>query len=648
MTQIKKIILITTLLANTFFLINLRSEETPIIVISAGKTNQSINTVGSSIDVINSDTINNSSYYSLADVINNNSTSTNFFQAGGHGGNIGIQLRGLEKRYSTVYIDGVKMLDPSSSDGSFYLENIMKNGIDRVEVLKGTQSSLYGSNAIGGTINIFTKKGEEGKHSNFEIGTASKNTKNITYSLSGADKKFNYYLGLNKFLTDGISSMNDNEEKDMYQNDNVVGKLGYKINDNFTLENSFRLANSFSEYDEIVKSRTDNNNSTNNLEISNSLKLIHQKNNFKNTLSYNKLTIERYTTGYDLSKVNYFGYRDAFNYLGEYNFNLDNKIVYGVDTEFDAARYRVDFGESDKEHDEGIISQYFDYQFRPFENLYSTFGLRSDDHTTVGRKTSGRTTLAYRLDGNSKVRSSFGAGVRFPALYDYAYGNPTIVGNGGTLEELQSERGLSFDLGYDTFLNNLDLELNITYFKTEQKNPILSNGRTGWVQRNATGRNTSEGVEIGGKWKPSNKKFGLNFGYTFTDSYDANSCDPDELAAFADNECRLKGSKVATAKVRVPRHAVQSKFNYLVNKNLTSSLNGKYISETRDVGNENDNWNDQILSDYFVFDLVNSYQIFNGYLVHLNINNIFNEKYQQIHEYSAMGRTFNLKIKSVY
>jgi len=647
-TQIKKIILITTLLANTFFLINLRSEETPIIVISAGKTNQSINTVGSSIDVINSDTINNSSYYSLADVINNNSTSTNFFQAGGHGGNIGIQLRGLEKRYSTVYIDGVKMLDPSSSDGSFYLENIMKNGIDRVEVLKGTQSSLYGSNAIGGTINIFTKKGEEGKHSNFEIGTASKNTKNITYSLSGADKKFNYYLGLNKFLTDGISSMNDNEEKDMYQNDNVVGKLGYKINDNFTLENSFRLANSFSEYDEIVKSRTDNNNSTNNLEISNSLKLIHQKNNFKNTLSYNKLTIERYTTGYDLSKVNYFGYRDAFNYLGEYNFNLDNKIVYGIDTEFDAARYRVDFGESDKEHDEGIISQYFDYQFRPFENLYSTFGLRSDDHTTVGRKTSGRTTLAYRLDGNSKVRSSFGAGVRFPALYDYAYGNPTIVGNGGTLEELQSERGLSFDLGYDTFLNNLDLELNITYFKTEQKNPILSNGRTGWVQRNATGRNTSEGVEIGGKWKPSNKKFGLNFGYTFTDSYDANSCDPDELAAFADNECRLKGSKVATAKVRVPRHAVQSKFNYLVNKNLTSSLNGKYISETRDVGNENDNWNDQILSDYFVFDLVNSYQIFNGYLVHLNINNIFNEKYQQIHEYSAMGRTFNLKIKSVY
>jgi len=649
MIQIKILILTIVLSIKIFFITsNLRAEETPVIIISAGKTTQSINTVGSSVELITSDLINNSSYYSLADIINDNSTSTNLFQTGGLGGNIGIQLRGLEKRYSTVYIDGVKMLDPSSSDGSFYFENILKNGIDRVEVLKGTQSSLYGSNAIGGTINIFTKKGKEGKHSNFEIETASKDTKNISYSIDGKDKKFNYYLGINKLFTEGISTMNDNKEKDEYRNDNVIGNLGYKINDNFTLENSFRLADSFYEYDEVVKSRTDDNNSTDNLEISNSLKLIYQKDNLKNTLSYNKLVIERYTTGYDLSKINYFGYRDAINYLGEYNFNFDNKIVYGVDTELDAARYRVDFGESDKEHDESIISQYFDYQFRPFENLYSTFGLRSDDHTTVGRKTSGRATLAYQLDGHSKIRSSFGAGVRFPALYDYVYGSSTIVTNGGTLEELQSERGLSFDLGYDTFLSNLDLGLNITYFKTEQKNPILSNARTGWVQRNGTGRNTSEGIEVSGKWKPVDKKFGLDFGYTFTDTYDANTCEPEELASFTDNECRLKGSKVAAAKVRVPRHVVQSKFNYLVNSNLTSFLSGKYISETRDVGNENDNWTDQILSDYFVFDLANSYQFINGHRIYLNINNIFNEKYQQAHEYSTMGRAFNLGIKKVY
>ena len=75
----------------------------------------------------------------------------------------------MPKRYATVYIDGVKMSDPSTSDNSFYISNIMKHAIERVEILKGSQSSLYGSSAIGGTINIFTKKGREGKHYNYDI-----------------------------------------------------------------------------------------------------------------------------------------------------------------------------------------------------------------------------------------------------------------------------------------------------------------------------------------------------------------------------------------------------------------------------------------------------------------------------------------------
>ena len=461
-------------------------------MISAGKTLQSLDTVGSTIEVIDSDAIKNSSYSLLADVINDNSTSTNFFRAGGVGSNTGVQLRGLEKRYSTVYIDGVKMMDPSSPDGSFYLDNLTKNGIEKVEILKGTQSSLYGSNAIGGTINIYTKKGNKGNHQSFEIETASKNTNNVNYSLNGANEKFDYFLGLNKYLTDGISTMNDNAEKDEYKNENIVGNFGYKINENFSLENSFRISDTYLEYDTVNRTASNDDNSTKNLEVSNSLKLKHEKNNFKNILSYNKLQIDRGITTDTKTKYNYFGYRDALNYLGEYNINLDNKIVYGIDSEFDAARYykgSLGFGTPNIEHDESIISQYFDYQFRPIKKLYASFGLRSDDHTTVGRKTSGRSSVAYQLNGNSKIRSSFGSGVRMPALYDYKFADSNIVSKGGTLEQLQAERGQSFDLGYDTFFNNLDLNLGITYFKTEQKNPLISDARGEWVVRNLTGRN---------------------------------------------------------------------------------------------------------------------------------------------------------------
>ena len=646
MLMLRKIIKLIIIL--TFPVNNIFAADIPIIVIAPGKTPQSLSTVGSTVTVIDEDEINESSHFSLAHIIDDNSTSTNMFQMGGSGGgNVGIQLRGLEKRYSTVYIDGVKMLDPSSSDGSFYMENIMKNSIDRVEILKGTQSSLYGSNAIGGTIHIFTKKGRKGNHSNFEIETGSNNTKNFTYSVDGADDKFHYYLGLNKLLTNGISAMNDNNEDDQYRNDGLVGNIGYKINDNFKIENSFRYADTFYEYDAVDSSYSDIN-STDNIEGSYTLKLIHEKDKFQNTLTYNKLHIERNTSDHVKNRANYFGYRDAFNFLGEYNFNLDNKIVYGIDSEFDASRYPVDYGVSDKEHDESIISQYFDFQFRPFEKLYSTFGLRSDDHSTVGRKTSGRTTVAYQLDGNSKIRSSLGAGVRFPALYDYKYGSSTIVDKGGTLEDIQSERGLSFDLGYDTYIDNLDLGLSATLFKTKQKNSILNNARTEWVQMNATGVNTSEGIELSGSWRPVNKKISLNFGYTFTDSYDAATCDPDEKAAYADSECRDIGSKVQSAKVRVPRHAIQSKLNYNIGSNLKSSLKGKYVGEARDFGNANNSYTDVILTDYFVFDLETSYKLFNGYKAFISIGNILDEEYEQAYQYSSMGRTFNFGIRHVY
>ena len=646
MLMLRKIIKLIIIL--TFPVNNIFAADIPIIVIAPGKTPQSLSTVGSTVTVIDEDEINESSHFSLAHIIDDNSTSTNMFQMGGSGGgNVGIQLRGLEKRYSTVYIDGVKMLDPSSSDGSFYMENIMKNSIDRVEILKGTQSSLYGSNAIGGTIHIFTKKGRKGNHSNFEIETGSNNTKSFTYSVDGADDKFHYYLGLNKLLTNGISAMNDNNEDDQYRNDGLVGNIGYKINDNFKIENSFRYADTFYEYDAVDSSYADIN-STDNIEGSYTLKLIHEKDKFKNSLIYNKLYIERATTNHAKAYTNYFGYRDTFNFLGKYNFNLDNKIVYGIDSEFDASRYPVDYGVTNKEHDESIISQYFDFQFRPFEKLYSTFGLRSDDHTTAGRKTSGRTTVAYQLDGNSKIRSSLGAGVRFPALYDYKYGSSTIVDKGGTLEDIQSERGLSFDLGYDTYIDNLDLGLSATLFKTKQKNSILNNARTEWVQMNATGVNTSEGIELSGSWRPVNKKISLNFGYTFTDSYDAATCDPDEKAAYADSECRDIGSKVQSAKVRVPRHAIQSKLNYNIGPNLKSSLKGKYVGEARDFGNANNSYTDVILTDYFVFDLETSYKLFNGYKAFISIGNILDEEYEQAYQYSSMGRTFNFGIRQVY
>ena len=404
-------------------------------MISAGKTPQSLSTVGTNVTVISGDTIRNSNENFLGNIIDGSTSGTNLFQQGGDGTHMGIQLRGLEKRYSTVYINGVKMSDPSTPDNSFYFQNIMKDSIDRVEILKGNQSSLYGANAIGGTIHIFTKKGKEGHRSNVSVEGGSNNTKSAYYSVDGANDKIDYYLGLNKFVTGGISARNDDGESDKYRNESLNGSFGYKFNESLRIENSLGYTNTDLKYDAVIQSSTDLVDRSDDILANYSLRVIHDGGKTNNILSYSKLYSERDTTETAGSKQGYFGFRDAVNYTGTYNFSLDNRLVYGAEAEFEEARMDVDYFHPtsfkqlyfDKRADEHIFSQFFDYQFRPLEKLYATVGFRSDEHSATGREPSGRTTLAYQLDNVSTIRSSLGSGVRFPALYDLHFGGNTAA-----------------------------------------------------------------------------------------------------------------------------------------------------------------------------------------------------------------------------
>ena len=623
------------------------AEDIPIIVISAGKTYQSKGIVGSDVVVVDSKAISESNEFFLGDVLSGSLNGMNYFQTGGHGTTSGIQLRGLPKRYSTVYIDGVKVSDPSSPSNDYYFGNLMKSSIDRVEILKGSQSSLYGSSAIGGTINLFTKKGKEGHHNNIEVSTGSNATKNFNISFDGKEENYDYFVGFNKFLTNGISAMWDNDEKDKYYNDGVVANFGYNINDKIRLENYLRYADSYLEYDEVQAGRADGNN-TDDEERSYSLKLIRDDGNLKNTLSYNNAYIKRSTIGYDRENKIYWGYRDAFNLIGEYNFNYDTKIVYGLDNEFDRADFNTWATDGNLESDEAVYSQYVDLQFRPREKLYSTIGFRRDDHTTAGVYETGRITVAYKQDSSTKFRSSFGTGIRFPALNDYFYDT-----NVQRKEDLVPEKSTSFDIGMEKFIEKHNLNLDLTLFHVVYDDNISnweenSDGVKDQVNtiQNSEGNIKSKGFELTAKWKPE-KTLSFNLGYTFTDAYDGEDCDDPDYAKYqADWDTCLDEMPV-----RVPRHSMNASINKKINNKINTSLLIKYAGERRDLGNANTGnggFNDVILDDYVTVDLSGSYNIFDAYKIYFSATNLFDGNYEEGYQYSTMGRSLNFGIKKVY
>ena len=207
------IILINLLNFSTLF-----AQDIPVIVISPSKTPQSSSTVGTSITVIDEQDLEDSNRSFLGESLNNTTTGLNFFQTGGPGSQMGIQLRGLPKAYTTVYIDGVKKSDASTPKNDFYFDDILTGQVSRVEILKGNQSSMYGSGAMGGAINIFSKQGKGEFKRDYSYNTGSNKTHNLNLSYGGSDDKKDFYLGLERFQTDGISAMTHNDESDPYKN----------------------------------------------------------------------------------------------------------------------------------------------------------------------------------------------------------------------------------------------------------------------------------------------------------------------------------------------------------------------------------------------------------------------------------------------
>ena len=647
MKPLRKIFII--LLISTFSLGKALAADIPIIVIAPSQKPQSKSTVGTSVTVYDESVIGKSNDYFLGDVLGNGTTSFNYFQTGGHGSTSGIQLRGLPKRYSTVYIDGVRQSDPSSVSDDYDFSHLLKNSISRVEILKGNQSSVYGSGAMGGTINITTKKGKPGFQRDIVYNTGSHGTHNLGVSMSGANEKNDFYFGLERYITDGISAMDNNDESDGYRNNSIVANFGHKFNDKFKLENNFRLMDALIEYDtEADKSdpkQDDEELMQSDFSFSTALK-YNPNEKFINSLTFSKYHVERAANQYTDAQDDYKGSRKSLAYFGNYNFDLDSSIVFGAETEFDTMNYKQDstFTAYNKEG-ATTNSVYADYQKRFTENIYATFGGRMDDHSVVGEEGSYRTTLAYLFDDKTtKIKGSYGKAFRFPSLYELYFvsgAHPKIR------ETIKAETSKGFDIGFEKSFFDQGINVDLSYFNIKYFDAIEGwSGNTEYYKwgnsRNNASTTKAQGIELLTNWK-TNEQLNFDLNYTYTSTYDGAEHDnPNLLSSYTNSQM-----------VRVPRHFLNLATNYTFpNENLNLSLKTKISSKARDYGNANEpangSYDDVKLNSYMVNDLSLNYNLWGVYDVFFDVVNLFDKKYNTALQYSQMDRSYNFGIKRKY
>jgi vitamin B12 transporter len=387
-------------------------ESSPLIV-TATRTASNVDQVLATSIVIDRKEILESQALTIADVLRNQ-TSINVASNGGPGQTSSIFIRGAESDHTLIMIDGVKM-NPGTI-GVAAIQNIPLNMVDRIEVIMGPRSTLYGSDALGGVIQIFTRKGET-TEAGWRFGSYNTQELSASYHLKKGDVRMG--IDLSGARTDGIPARSDTTEDSPYTNDSINLKLGNTFG-NTELDFQFLGSNGRTDYYDFVLTPVaqDYTNTTSSLNAR-----INATDNWvsKLLLSYFEDDIQQ---------------RQSADYLKTTRYELDwqndivigsaNLVTAGIQTYRENAQ-SLSFG-SGFDEDTDTVGLYVQDQFESGANQL-TAGLRYTDLSSFDGKTTGELSYGYQASKQAKLIASYATGFRAPGSTDrFGFGgNPYLV-----------------------------------------------------------------------------------------------------------------------------------------------------------------------------------------------------------------------------
>lgn len=497
------------------------------VIVSATKIETPVNEIGSSVTLITDDEIERNQWRFLPEALQT-VPGLNIVQTGGPGGKTSVFMRGTNSNHTKVLIDGVEANDPSQ-DGVFDFGHVLTADLARVEVLRGPQSSLYGSDALGGVINIVTKKGEGPPNFTGMLEGGSFDTFNQSASASGSISRFNYSFNVAHFLVDDtpvtpldLLPPGRNRINDSYENTTLSTKLGADITDAFGLDVVARYIDStlfftgddFSVFPSVPAAKQSEQDAQQ-VFTRGQAHLALFDGAFKNTLGLGytnyRTKIQAPDTGFGLPAPNInHGDRIKFDWQGIIAISDSHALLLGVEDQNDRLLQSPISAENSN------VAGFAELQSQIVHDLFAAASVRWDEDERFGGIATWRIAPAYIVPViGTKLKASYGTGFKAPSLTQLFVSFPAF--NFFANPNLQPEESEGYDFGFEQPLWGYRLRVGVTYFHNDITDLILPNAT--FTSLENVGRATTDGAEVFAYLSVTDR-FNFRADYTYTDATD--------------------------------------------------------------------------------------------------------------------------------
>lgn len=594
------------------------------ITVSANRVFTPVNETGAIVDVIDEEIIQNKKATFLTQILST-TPGISVSQNGPVGSTTEIKIRGYGSKYIKVYYDGIDIADVTGVEVKPYIVGIPSNNLKKIEILQGSQSALYGSEAVGGVLFLETKDLKEKSDSSINIQYGSYNTKSLSISTGYQIEGTKLGLRFSNTESDGYSALETSKEgaeNDGYFNREISIKTLTDFNNGASF--SLNLLNTFNkgDYDGFMGDAENYYYEQLNQGLGAKLSIKGKNSDQKFGLNFYKTDRTQFSP---FASTEYYGNRGSIDYQILRNFNF-GRGIFGLAAETNT----VEINKTDK-----VVNNYASFislLTKPINNATLDTTIRLDDHSVFGQKITGRITGTYQPNKDLVIKVGSGTGFRAPSL-DEMYGQYNVndpsnfradsngdftVLYGNPL--LKPENSTSMDAGFSYRINKFNAVLSGSIFNIKIDNAIS------WDPEDPTDWYDGKYNQLGSKSERkgfdlrlntsinSNSKFGISY---------ANTTDEN-------------GNSVSN----IPKQVINvSLFSKVTDK---LSINGELQSVSELTGVKSDGSGVVPLKDYNLLNAKLSYLLNGNSKIYLNGENLLDETYETSSGYGTAKRSFYL------